>query len=470
MNFLGFYRHAQASHAKSLTGEMFVSLGMNAMSGRDLYAEGGLIALADGRIRNRSALVKALKLSEDAPMALIVNRAYRDWGADYVRRMEGGVMTAVIDRAEERMILSTDRMGAVPVFYAWRGRSAAFSSHPDLLLQSGVCGRGVDKCGMRELFFSGGVYTPGRTPFRDIRLLEPGCVLIADTRGTRIKRYHSIADTLSKEFLSANSVSPDREIREFLRGSFPGEQEAFINNDLAAFLEDSADFSNAPPDFFECLIECNRALGYPGRGAADAFLLHNMKKALEKENRLILGGMHLLNALPFEKDAGDYLKEDVRARLGAEDYRRDRFALIRDRFHLPLEQPGAEAFLERSVRFLYALASHLAVCRLFSMHLGAEAVCPLQDERVVLSLLTGEREQMHKESAGALPKEENAPDASEIYEACRMLITDSTQPVYPYLDASLVYEGIQNGELQPLSRLLSVNQWMNRYETELLFV
>ena len=174
LDFLGMYRQARTAHARQLTEGTFVSLGTSAMGGRDVCAQGALMALAAGHIANRRALLRTLELTEPLPDAALVLNAYRRWGADYPRRIEGAAVTAVIDRIEDRLILTRDRMGAVPVYYAWRGRSAAFSGRPELLLRAGVAGRVVDREGILELFQVAGVSAPMRTPFRDIRRLEPG--------------------------------------------------------------------------------------------------------------------------------------------------------------------------------------------------------------------------------------------------------------------------------------------------------
>ena len=193
MNFLGLFRQVRTSHAQSLTGENFLSLGMSAVSGRDVLSEGGILALNEGEIENREELTHTLGLPRDASGSALILRAYRMWGADYPRRVKGTAATAVMDRAEDRLLLTRDRMGFTPVYYAWRGRSTSFAGRADLLLRAGVAGRLVDANGLLELFLMGSVPSAGRTPFKDIRMLEPGCTLIADARGTRIKRYFTLS-------------------------------------------------------------------------------------------------------------------------------------------------------------------------------------------------------------------------------------------------------------------------------------
>ena len=134
MAFLGMYRQARTAHVQSITGETFVSLGTHAMSGKNVFTEGGVIALAEGKLRNHMQLCRELKIPYNTGMSHVVLKAYQTWGADYPRHMEGAVMTAVIDRAEDRMIVARDRIGAIDVYYAWRSRSCAFASEEKLLL------------------------------------------------------------------------------------------------------------------------------------------------------------------------------------------------------------------------------------------------------------------------------------------------------------------------------------------------
>jgi len=474
-NFLGLYRHVHLSHAKSLTGEMFVSMGMNAMSGRDLFAEGGLIAFSEGRIANREKLLRQLKLPEDAPGSLIVNRAYRMWGADYPRRIEGGAITAVIDRAEERLILSADRMGALPVFYAWRGRSAAFASHPDFLLNSGVCGRCVDKTGLRELFFAPGMYTPGRTPFRDIRLLEPGCVLIADNRGTRVKRYALFSDMLEKWRSNENS-GLDEVIASVVRLLAPDGAGVLIADDLSektarmtgegekytAYLFDSSEIQDAD-DFSETMGDINLALGMPGAGLSDAALLWQMKQVFEKERCILLGGD--LPEASENESPGGFLKPEIAHRLGCDTYFGDRINDAMDRFRFALDEEEEAEKARRAAAAYSFLPSYFMRVSMLSSFAGGEAHSLWQDEKIAAYRIL---------SDGGKEKprgKEYAPSArltAQIVSAASDVLNDSANPVYPLLDPTRVYRAIENKDTDKLSKLLGINLWLSQYEAEIL--
>ena len=52
----------------------------------------------------------------------------------------------------------------------------------------------MDMDGLRELFGLGPARTPGRTPYRDIAMLEPGCALVMEGEQLRIDRYFELQD------------------------------------------------------------------------------------------------------------------------------------------------------------------------------------------------------------------------------------------------------------------------------------
>jgi asparagine synthase (glutamine-hydrolysing) len=171
-------------------------LGRHSLSAEDCASDGGAIAYAAGRLRNGGALRAALASGGirplDGSLSALVLAAYRLWGEEYPARLGGPVSSAVIDQDAGRLVLSRDRMGEMPVFYAYRGGSMAFADHPAKLLESPVATRAVDREGLCELFGLGPARTPGRTPFRDIFSLPPGCTLIAGGHSHKVRRYFAL--------------------------------------------------------------------------------------------------------------------------------------------------------------------------------------------------------------------------------------------------------------------------------------
>ena len=192
MNYFGVYHQDYLQRNGSICDAPCVSKGRMMLCAHATASESGLIAMVNGRVRGRADLASALGLPRETETARLVLAAYRKWGFDYPRHIEGPAVTCVMDSAKDAMVLSRDRMGEQPVFYAGKSDKLAFSDHPDTLLKNASAEPIVDADGLRELFGLGPVRTPGRTFFRDIAMLEPGCALIASCDSLRTERYFDI--------------------------------------------------------------------------------------------------------------------------------------------------------------------------------------------------------------------------------------------------------------------------------------
>ncbi len=494
MQFLGMFRHVRTSHAQGLTKEMFVSLGQSAVSARDVYAQGGLIVMAEGEMRNRNTLTRALKLSCDASMSLITARAYRMWGADYPRRIEGAVVTAVIDRAEDRMIVSADRAGAIGVYYAWRGRSAAFASHASLLLKMGAAGRKIGREGVNELFATGGFFTPGKTPFQDIRMLEGGCVLIADSRGIRVKRYYSLVKSVLKKenppFSLADYIEtlPQKEYALFLSNGLSMEMGKEIQNRGRAVFyhaEGSADMEKDILSFSESLntpVECVSPRAeiltetlketvthtcFPGAGVSEGIVFPLMKEAFCLFPTSLSGGRGALctenmlcgNLLRF-------LRKDVLYKADAQGYLRDRFNDLTDKLRIPLDMQGGEEWAERILCALACVPQYCARMRLLACAAGGEIKTPFSDERFFSSMLANLPD---TENAHA-PKEKLSEECAQIImDEAREMAESENQPIFEAVDPRQIRRELsqERADISNLARLIQINSFLYQFEAEL---
>lgn len=196
MQFMGlFYARDPRAMLPNREAPYYI-IGRHALSAADCASDGGAIATAHGRLRNGAALRAALRSGGvkpvDGSLSALILAAYRLWGDEYPARLGGPVSSVIIDQDAGRLILSRDRMGEMPVFYAYRGGSMAFSDHPAKLLDAPMTSRTVDQDGLCELFGIGPARTPGRTPFRDIYALPPGSTLVAVSHGHRVRRYFAL--------------------------------------------------------------------------------------------------------------------------------------------------------------------------------------------------------------------------------------------------------------------------------------
>lgn len=199
MNIMAVYHANRLSAFEGAEGLTTIRKGRHLMSAGDVRSEGELMAAAVGWMRNRTRLARELGYGDGARCAELVIGAYRRWGTEYPEHIEGPLASVVIDRSAERLVAARDRMGERRLFYCRHVRTVAVADHPDALIESPYASRTVDADGLNELFALGPARTPGRTPYRDVKALEPGCMLVADRAGVQQRRYYALEAYLNED-------------------------------------------------------------------------------------------------------------------------------------------------------------------------------------------------------------------------------------------------------------------------------
>jgi len=194
MAYFGIYHSDYSRLAGSFSDAPCLTKGRMTLCARDAASQGGAVALLQGRLRNRKALARELECPHGAGDARIALAAYLRWGEAYPSHLEGPVASCVMDTDADAMVLSRDRMGEQSVFYSTRGERIAFADHPDSLLKSACADSAVDIDGLRQLFGLGPARLPGKTLYREMDMLEPGCALIVRDGHARVERYYRLED------------------------------------------------------------------------------------------------------------------------------------------------------------------------------------------------------------------------------------------------------------------------------------
>lgn len=191
--FAGLFYTGNAQALRGVYDAPYHVMGRHALCARGIASDGGAMALVVGRLRNAAALrneVRPLGEKYTASDSALLLGAYRLWGEDCAEKLEGEALLVVIDQDAERLILSSDRMGAAgALFYAPARGGVAFAGHPEPLLRVPGVSRRIAREGLRMLFGLGPARTPGLTPLRDVFQLPPGTMLIADRHGHRTRRW-----------------------------------------------------------------------------------------------------------------------------------------------------------------------------------------------------------------------------------------------------------------------------------------
>lgn len=165
----------------------------------------------DGRLDNRDELAARLKseghfvaAESDAGITLA---AYEAWGLDAAVRLLGDFSWAIWDGEEHRLILARDGLGLRPLFYAHQAGLFAFASQLDQLLS--VLRPGEEDLDLTFLadYFIFGKSVPTSTPFKSIRSVPPGHLMIVDRQGARFLRYWDLEDREKLHYPDASSYA-----------------------------------------------------------------------------------------------------------------------------------------------------------------------------------------------------------------------------------------------------------------------
>ena len=135
------------------------------------------------------ALGHTFSTSSDTEVLL---RAWRQWGADCLRRLEGMFAFALWDSAQEKLFLARDRYGEKPLFVHESGDGLAFASEmPPLIRLAGTSLR--ENSAATGLFF---LYSYIPAPYgalQGVSQLEPGCWMEWSRQGVLQRhRYYSL--------------------------------------------------------------------------------------------------------------------------------------------------------------------------------------------------------------------------------------------------------------------------------------
>lgn len=121
----------------------------------------------------------------------VIVHAWEQWGEGCFERFNGQWALAIWDRAARRIVLSRDRLGVRPLYYALTPHRLVFASEVKALAQApGVVG-GFDPAGLREVFSLWSTTAP-RTVFAGIAQLPPGHFACFDDDGFRCHPYWRI--------------------------------------------------------------------------------------------------------------------------------------------------------------------------------------------------------------------------------------------------------------------------------------
>jgi asparagine synthase (glutamine-hydrolysing) len=122
----------------------------------------------------------------------VIIHAYEEWGERCFERFNGQWALAIWDARRERLLLSRDRMGVRPLFYARSRERFLFASEVKSLFADPNLERAFDPLGLDETFTFWSTVAP-QTVFKGVHELEPGHCLVLESGDLSKSAYYQIS-------------------------------------------------------------------------------------------------------------------------------------------------------------------------------------------------------------------------------------------------------------------------------------
>jgi asparagine synthase (glutamine-hydrolysing) len=155
--------------------------------------DGGAVLTFSGEIYNFRELRRELegfghefRTKSDTEVLL---RAWLQWGADCLPRLNGMFAFAIWDAGRQELVLARDRLGVKPLCFAPTPDGVIFGSEPKAILAHPEFRAELDAEGIGELLAPLGTRTPGHGVYRGLREVRPGYLVRVNRAGLTTRAY-----------------------------------------------------------------------------------------------------------------------------------------------------------------------------------------------------------------------------------------------------------------------------------------
>jgi asparagine synthase (glutamine-hydrolysing) len=185
----GWFRDETAALGHARLAIIDTAGGVQPLSNED----GSIWISFNGEIFNYVELGQELKASghkfRTASDTEVIVHAFEEWGERCFERFNGQWALALWDRRRKRLVLSRDRMGVRPLYYATAGSRFSFASEVKAIFADAGIERAFDPAGLDETFTFWCPVAP-RTVFKGVRELEPGHYAVYEGGALSVFQYY----------------------------------------------------------------------------------------------------------------------------------------------------------------------------------------------------------------------------------------------------------------------------------------
>ncbi|HUJ59642.1 MAG TPA: asparagine synthase (glutamine-hydrolyzing) [Kofleriaceae bacterium] len=202
----GFYRDACAVLGHRRLSIIDLAGGAQPMATPD----GELVVVQNGEIYNFRALrdrLEALghRFTTRSDTEAILH-AYREWGADCVRELDGMFAFALWDVRHRTLLLARDRFGKKPLYYWRRGGDLVFASTLTALCAHPAVPGELDDAALAEYLALEYVVAP-RTIIAGVRKLPPAHALVLDEFDAELRPYWQLRVEGTRQVGEAEAIA-----------------------------------------------------------------------------------------------------------------------------------------------------------------------------------------------------------------------------------------------------------------------
>ena len=160
--------------------------------GQPMWTSDGLLGVVyNGETYNHPDLRRELTglghaFQTDHADTEVLLHGYRQWGEDFVSRLNGMWAFALYDAGKNLLFLSRDRFGKKPLFYTLQGNAFVFASELSALIRHPSVRANIDLLSLKKYYAYGFIPAP-RTIFKGIYKLPGGCNLALDAAALTVR-------------------------------------------------------------------------------------------------------------------------------------------------------------------------------------------------------------------------------------------------------------------------------------------
>lgn len=159
---------------------------------QQIYADSRVLIACDAELYNEPELRRYTTPCQPgkagSETAALLAALYEQFGQEFIEKLRGLFSLIVWDRLERKLIAAIDDFGVKRLTFYQDRNVLLIASRLNALAQTGETGKTINPKAIANYLNFGTNLAPG-TMLSGVQRLEPGTVLVADGRGTQIRRY-----------------------------------------------------------------------------------------------------------------------------------------------------------------------------------------------------------------------------------------------------------------------------------------